>query len=162
MRYKDRTEQQKVNPYDMPPTKADTIYIEEIDNITEEIELTLEQLQEAIRFGQNTEARMYDDDDILLLQDPQFLMVLVAAITKKLGGSVEVTMEDLENISADEALGLFKDADENDKFVLKLVDRNEYESEIASASERKNKKTTKSSKDLAARYAVYDDEEWEN
>ena len=48
MRYKDRTEQQKVNPYDMPPTKADTIYIEEIDNITEEIELTLEQLQEAI------------------------------------------------------------------------------------------------------------------
>ena len=105
---------------------------------------------------------MYDDDDILLLQDPQFLMVLVAAITKKLGGSVEVTMEDLENISADEALGLFKDADENDKFVLKLVDRNEYESEIASASEHKNKKTTKSRKDLAARYAVYDDEEWEN
>ena len=48
MRYKDRTEQQKVNPYDMPPTKADTIYIEEIDNITEEIELTLEQLQEAV------------------------------------------------------------------------------------------------------------------
>ena len=87
---------------------------------------------------------------------------MVVAITKKLGGSVEVTMEDLENISADEALGLFKDADENDKFVLKLVDRNEYESEIASASERKNKKTTKSGKDLAARYAVYDDEEWEN
>jgi hypothetical protein len=48
MKYKDRTEQQRVNPYDMPPDKADTIYVEDIDNITEEIELTLEQLQEAI------------------------------------------------------------------------------------------------------------------
>ena len=105
---------------------------------------------------------MYDENDILLLQDPQFLMVLIAAITKKLGGSVEVTMEDLENISADEALGLFKDADENDKFVLKLVDRSEYESEIMSVAEYKNKKTTKPSKDLTTRYAAYDDEEWEN
>ena len=32
------------------------------------------------------------DDDLMLLQDPQFLMVLVAAITKKYGGSITISV----------------------------------------------------------------------
>lgn len=46
---KKRTEQQKIDPYDMPREDTATIYLEDIDNITEELELTLEQLQEAYK-----------------------------------------------------------------------------------------------------------------
>jgi len=48
MKYKNRTEQQKIDPYDVPATAVDAVYIDDIDNITEEIELTLEQLQQAV------------------------------------------------------------------------------------------------------------------
>ena len=48
MKYKNRTEQQKIDPYDVPATAEDAVYIDDIDNITEEIELTLEQLQQAV------------------------------------------------------------------------------------------------------------------
>jgi uncharacterized protein (DUF342 family) len=47
MKYKNRTEQQKIDPYDVPTTSVDVVYVDEVDNITEEIELTLEQLQKA-------------------------------------------------------------------------------------------------------------------
>ena len=80
------------------------------------------------------------DDDLMLLQDPQFLMVLVAAITKKYGGSITISVNDMEHITNDDALGLFKDVNQEDTFILKLV-------------EAKNPKP---------RYALYDDEEWEN
>ena len=46
MKYKNRTEQQKIDPYDVPATAVDAVYVDDIDNITEEIELTLEQLQQ--------------------------------------------------------------------------------------------------------------------
>jgi hypothetical protein len=45
MKYKNRTEQQKIDPYDIPVTNVDvgdSVYVDEVDNITEEIELTLE------------------------------------------------------------------------------------------------------------------------
>ena len=44
---KKRSDQQMIDPYDMPREDTATVYVEEVDNITEEIELTLEQLQEA-------------------------------------------------------------------------------------------------------------------
>ena len=95
------------------------------------------------------------DDDLMLLQDPQFLMVLVAAITKKYGGSITISVDDIENITNDDALGLFKDVNQPDTFILKLVNRADYKDEIvrASKAETKNPKP---------RYALYDDEEWEN
>ena len=95
------------------------------------------------------------DDDLLLLQDPQFLMVLVAAITKKYGGSITISMSDMEHITDDDALGLFKDVSQEDTFILKLVDRADYKDEIARASKTKTEKPK-------PRYALYDDEEWEN
>ncbi len=95
------------------------------------------------------------DDDLMLLQDPQFLMVLVAAITKKYGGSITISVDDIEDITNDDALGLFKDANQKDTFVLKLVDRADYENEITRSSKTEAKNTK-------PRYALYDDEEWEN
>jgi hypothetical protein len=96
---------------------------------------------------------MTNDDDLLLLQDPQFLMVLIAAIVKKNGGSLQICVEDVEDITSADALGLFKDLDDPETFVLKIVNRNDYKDEIARQS---TKKTT------SQRYALYDDEEWEN
>ena len=95
------------------------------------------------------------DDDLMLLQDPQFLMVLVAAITKKYGGSITISVNDMEHITNDDALGLFKDVNQEGTFILKLVNRADYKDEIARSSktEVKNPKP---------RYALYDDEEWEN
>ena len=48
MKDKKRTEQQKIDPYDVPITNVDAIYIDDVDNITEEIELTLEQLEKKV------------------------------------------------------------------------------------------------------------------
>ena len=48
MKDKKRTEQQKIDPYDVPITNVDVIYIDDVDNITEEIELTLEQLEKKV------------------------------------------------------------------------------------------------------------------
>ena len=95
------------------------------------------------------------NDDLMLLQDPQFLMVLVAAITKKYGGSITISVDDMEHITNDDALGLFKDVNQEDTFILKLVNRADYKDEIA----RSSKTETKNPK---PRYALYDDEEWEN
>tara|TARA_R100000664_G_C2728257_1_gene119550 strand:+ start:448 stop:750 length:303 start_codon:yes stop_codon:yes gene_type:complete len=100
---------------------------------------------------------MINDDDLLLLQDPQFLMVLVAAIVKKSGGSLSINVGEVEDITSDDALGLFKDADDPETFVLKIVKRSEYLDEIEHTESRKSK-TTK----VKPRYALYDDEEWEN
>ena len=95
------------------------------------------------------------DDDLMLLQDPQFFMVLVAAITKKYGGSITISVNDMEHITNDDALGLFKDVNQEDTFILKLVNRADYKDELA----RSSKTEAKNSK---PRYALYDDEEWEN
>tara|TARA_B100000214_G_C23425891_1_gene382515 strand:- start:22 stop:225 length:204 start_codon:yes stop_codon:yes gene_type:complete len=45
---KKRTEQQMIDPYDIPSTKVSTVYVEECDNITEEIEITLEELKKKV------------------------------------------------------------------------------------------------------------------
>ena len=50
---KKRTEQQMIDPYDVPSTKVSTVYVEECDNITEEIEITLEELKKKVDATQN-------------------------------------------------------------------------------------------------------------
>ena len=100
---------------------------------------------------------MTNDDDLLLLQDPQFLMVLISAIVKKSGGSMSINVRDVEDITSADALGLFKDVDDPETFVLKIVKRSEYLDEIEHTESRKSKITK-----VKPRYALYDDEEWEN
>ena len=100
---------------------------------------------------------MTNDDDLLLLQDPQFLMVLISAIVKKNGGSISINVRDVEDITSNDALGLFKDVDDPETFVLKIVKRSEYLDEIEHTESNKPQ-TTK----VKPRYALYDDEEWEN
>lgn len=42
-----------IDPYDIPSTKVSTVYVEECDNITEEIEITLEELKKKVDATQN-------------------------------------------------------------------------------------------------------------
>jgi|TARA_B100000424_G_C22851574_1_gene454108 hypothetical protein len=56
---KKRTVQQMIDPYDIPSTEASTVYVEEYDNITEEIELTLEQLQEAYNMTESLKRKIW-------------------------------------------------------------------------------------------------------
>ena len=105
-----------------------------------------------------------DNDDLLLLQDPNFLMVLIASIVKKEGGSLKICVKDVEKITNADALGLFKDLDDPDTFVLKIVNREDYKDELDGSTYYSN---TKAKKEVGLtkeqpRYALYDDEEWEN
>jgi|TARA_B100000073_G_scaffold45278_1_gene33567 uncharacterized protein (DUF342 family) len=59
MKYKNRTEQQKIDPYDVPATAVDAVYVDDIDNITEEIELTLEQLQQAVSMTETLKEKIW-------------------------------------------------------------------------------------------------------
>ena len=59
MKYKNRTEKQKIDPYDVPATSVDAVYVDEVDNITEEIELTLEQLQKAVNMTETLKEKIW-------------------------------------------------------------------------------------------------------
>ncbi len=105
-----------------------------------------------------------DNDDVMLLQDPSFLMVLIAAIVKRSGGSLKISVNDVEGITNADALGLFKDINDPETFVLKIVNREEYKEHLGDSSYYSN---TKAKKEVGLikeqpRYALYDDEEWEN
>ena len=96
------------------------------------------------------------DDKIVLLKDPAFLMILLASLCKKNDGVISFTQEDLENVSTDDALGLFRDPDDEDTFLLKTVKTDDYK-EYLTETAFKSKKST------ATKYSLYDDEEeWEN
>ena len=56
---KKRSEQQMIDPYDVPREDTATVYVEEVDNITEELELTLEQLQEAYKMTQSLKEKIW-------------------------------------------------------------------------------------------------------
>ena len=56
---KKRSEQQMIDPYDVPREDTATVYVEEIENITEELELTLEQLQEAYKMTQSLQEKIW-------------------------------------------------------------------------------------------------------
>ena len=105
-----------------------------------------------------------DNDDVMLLQDPNFLMVLLATLIKKNGGVTKISVKDVESITNDEALGLFKDAMDEDTFVLKIVNRSDYSDQLAGQSSYSNTKAKKEAglTKVKPRYALYDDEEWEN
>ncbi len=103
-----------------------------------------------------------DNDDVMLLQDPSFLMVLIAAIVKRSGGSLRISVSDVEDITNADALGLFKDVDDPDTFVLKVVNREDYKSYFNESSSYSNKKAKQDAGLVRERYSLYDDEEWEN
>ena len=100
------------------------------------------------------------NDDTLLLRDPHFLMVLLATITKKYGGAVTVTEDDMSSISTEDAIGLFKDENDDTAFILKIVNKNDYADELA--DDGYYRPTKKSKNTTPQKYAQYDDEDWEN
>lgn len=102
------------------------------------------------------------DDDVMLLQDPNFLMVLLAAIIKNNGGETKISLKDVEGITEAEALGLFRDEVDEDSFVLKIVNREDYKSYLNEGSSYSNKKAKQDAGLSSDRYSLYDDEEWEN
>jgi|TARA_R100001082_G_scaffold61293_1_gene34169 hypothetical protein len=105
-----------------------------------------------------------DSNDVLLMQDPNFLMVLLAALIKKAGGSTKISVKDVEGLTNDEALGLFRDLDDEDSFVLKIVSRQEYKEHLGDRNYYSNTKAKKEAGIIKEqpRYALYDDEDWEN
>ena len=100
------------------------------------------------------------NDDTLLLKDPQFLMVLLATIVKKYQGAITVTENDMASITTDDAIGLFKHAEDDSAFILKIVSRSDYADELG--EDGYYRPADKSKKTAPQRYAQYDDEDWEN
>ena len=56
-----RTRQQLVDPWDMPPEREEVSVIEEEDNITEEVEYTLEQLKHAYNLTEEERGKIWID-----------------------------------------------------------------------------------------------------
>ena len=56
-----------IDPYDMPTTGVTPVYVEEIDNITEEIELTLAQLNktEVVVEEEIVDGRKFDESSLI-------------------------------------------------------------------------------------------------
>jgi hypothetical protein len=96
------------------------------------------------------------DDSVILLKDPAFLMILLAAFCKKNNGVISFTQEDLEDVSDTDALGLFRDLDDEDIFLLKTVNSEDYKDYVADTKSKPNKIAP-------TKYSLFDDEEeWEN
>ena len=102
------------------------------------------------------------NDNVVLLQDPQFLMVLLAAVVKKYGGDVSLSVDDVENLGATEALALFKNMEDPEGFVLRIVNSEDYQDVMDSSSVKKRKKKKQDNIMTPERVAAFDDEEWEN
>ena len=94
-----------------------------------------------------------DSMNIKLLKDPNFLMVMLATLVRKAGGEIRFSTEDIESVSTQDLMGIFKDTDSND-FILRILSREDYADYIE--PDPAPKKAPKE------RYALYDDEEWEN
>ena len=96
------------------------------------------------------------DDKIVLLKDPAFLMILLASFCKKNDGVISFTQDDLENVTDADALGLFRDPDDEDAFLLKTVKTDDYKEYLTETG-------FKSQESTATKYSLYDEEEeWEN
>ena len=102
------------------------------------------------------------DNSVVLLQDPQFLMILLAAVVKKYGGDVSLSVDDVENLGATEALALFKNMEDPEGFVLRIVNSEDYQDVMDSSSVKKSTKKKQDNIMTPERFAAYDDEEWEN
>tara|TARA_R100001015_G_C4571533_1_gene129520 strand:- start:332 stop:646 length:315 start_codon:yes stop_codon:yes gene_type:complete len=101
-------------------------------------------------------------DSVVLLQDPQFLMILLAAVVKKYGGDVSLSVDDVESLGATEALALFKNTEDPEGFILKIVNSEDYQDVMDTSSVKKSTKKKQDNVMTPERYAAYDDEEWEN
>ena len=102
------------------------------------------------------------NDNVVLLQDPQFLMVLLAAVVKKYGGDVSLSVDDVENLGATEALALFKNMEDPEGFILRIVNSEDYQDVMDSSSVKKSTKKKQDNIMTPERFAAFDDEEWEN
>ena len=102
------------------------------------------------------------DNSVVLLQDPQFLMILLAAVVKKYGGDVSLSVEDVGDLGATEALALFKNMEDPEGFVLRIVNSEDYQDVMDTSGVKKNTKKKQDNVMTPERYAAYDDEEWEN
>jgi|3_EtaG_2_1085321.scaffolds.fasta_scaffold00687_28 hypothetical protein len=60
------------------------------------------------------------------LKDPSFLMVLLATLAKKNGGSIEFTEEDLLKVDQSDLLGLFHVPEKEGTFAVKVLTPSEY------------------------------------
>ena len=109
---------------------------------------------------------MKDDNDTLLLKDPSFLMVLLAALCKKNGGSLRFSEEDVASVTSIDALGLYQDPENEDVFILKLVDPEDYKKYMADKKQSNYKQPKKKRASSFSKLPAYrndkDDEEWEN
>ena len=102
------------------------------------------------------------NDNVVLLQGPQFLMVLLAAVVKKYGGDVSLSVDDVDNLGATEALALFKNMEDPEGFILRIVNSEDYQDVADSSSVKKSTKKKQDNIMIPERFAAYDDEEWEN
>ena len=109
---------------------------------------------------------MKDDNDTLLLKDPSFLMVLLAALCKKNGGSLKFSEEDVASVTSIDALGLYQDPENKDLFILKLVDPEDYKKYMEDKQQSNYKQPKKTKTSSFSKLPAYrddrDDEEWEN
>jgi len=96
-----------------------------------------------------------DNMNVKLLKDPNFLMVMLATLVKKAGGEIRFSTEDIESVSVQDLMGIFKDTDSDD-FILRILSREDYADYV------EPEVTPKVTKATPQRYAPYDDEEWEN
>jgi len=96
-----------------------------------------------------------DNMNVKLLKDPNFLMVMLATLVKKAGGEIRFSTEDIESVSMQDLMGIFKDTDSDD-FILRIVRREDYADYI------EPEPAPKAAESTPQRYALYDDEEWEN
>ena len=61
-RTRKRTRQQLIDPWSVPPTEPTEVYVvEESDNITEEIEYTLEQLRSAYEMSEEEKDKIWSN-----------------------------------------------------------------------------------------------------
>jgi hypothetical protein len=114
------------------------------------------------RYGQTTGEKMGNDNDVLLLKDPAFLMILLAALCKKHGGSLTFSEEDVASVTSADAMGLYQNPDDKDGFIIKIVSPEDYRQYMADAKEKKAEKTST----IPRKYTVYNDtddnDDWEN
>ena len=94
-----------------------------------------------------------DSMNVKLLKDPNFLMVMLATLVRKAGGEIRFSTEDIESVSTQDLMGIFRDTDSED-FLLRILSREDYADYIEPDPAPKKAPTE--------RYALYDDEEWEN
>jgi len=99
-------------------------------------------------------------DKTMLLQDPSFLMVLLATLVKRNGGEIEFNEKDMASITKKDVIGLFKVEGREGAYKVRMVDREKYKEYLPEPDKYSDYKTK--SKLASKVHGAYDDDEWEN